>query len=1133
MSFNINNYLSSLAYINKDFNSTWEEILDTVPKLTNKWVPREANESDPLVVLLKELGITTDKLNYNIDKNILETFPDLLTQLRAAYSIFQSMGYTPRWYRSATLNVTLTYSGGLGDQTVSTLENSLGLEFTIPRWTEICSDNSEVVYTLLQPSKWTVGTVGSQPLLAMEGTINDFEVNGSTIIDANCLDSQNRLYFTQSNVAENGIFISGDASFSNINIEEINYNPQATGEEMSPTSPSAWRRVTNLYQQLPGSRVFAFGIDPETGSNYIQFPDDIGNLIQDGIYIKYILSSGQSGNIKTKTLSKFFNSLSITPSVSGSQTLSQARQAEEAETKQVTDSNFLITNSLATLNGKDPETIAEMQYNYQRVVGTFNTLVTTRDYENYLYNQETQIGNPLVSNIRVSDRTSDLYASYRVKTMDPSGNVTTLEKQLEDQKLTAFELRFYPLTGVDSVSNEEKFNSTFNSASDSEMKRRLINAINQSKTVIHDFKDPMGAPLLLDYSLKGDIYLQKTVSQDEADEIFEKIKLAIYSNFNARELTFGQPIDYGTAVEVIKGADPRIQYVALQPIDYKINDDSLNLFNERSTLDLKKRAILNGNHPWKNYEDIINYWGSTGSSVYKNITSISPQRTTPTVTGNSYTLQPNETLYILSPGYTATDTYSAYLYMYWKRDGAASLVTISADSPYMLAEGETIYIHETRPEKGQETRNPAYTIPSGSIVKCSVDISSAESAKYRFNEVINMGSTITLSVLKKDTSDLVSTYPGVNKIKIATNSKGLKEVLESSSGGSYTLNIGEYLLWTNDTDPILEIGTVGEGNTISKEKDLPPNFSISVIAAGETAITWSKSIDNATLSYTANNIYRIGDGNTVTFDAEPWNKDNPYNPTAVFNLNGAVKEITYGTDGNKITIPQNVEGDCYKASLCLSLATSPEDLQKLEEGQQIMLTLGNGTTETISGKTIQSSSAILYSGGIPLTLSFSETESLKLQSLEGDNINTSQTFIAAVKDAEGNIIMPGISGTQIVFPAKFEEETTKVYYIVAKASTKLKDIKNSSGKSLAEVGPAKTIKKEEEISLSEEFKILGSDDLYDEDFDPLYQPSKEEYIENPDSAEGLLQGSHPCNKYALPRLVSLKDLRISSLSIKN
>mgnify|MGYP006935831556 CR=1 FL=1 len=188
MSFNIDNYISNLAYINKDFNSTWEEILETVPKLTDKWVPNEANESDPLVVLLKELGIVTDKLNYNIDKNILESFPDLLTQLRAAYSVFSSMGYVPQWYRSALLQINLIYNGGAGS--IGSNDSSLpSSEFKVPKFTEVCDTKTNVVYTLLKDATFQTKSPSQESVLAMEGTINDLVINGNTLIDVNYLDS--------------------------------------------------------------------------------------------------------------------------------------------------------------------------------------------------------------------------------------------------------------------------------------------------------------------------------------------------------------------------------------------------------------------------------------------------------------------------------------------------------------------------------------------------------------------------------------------------------------------------------------------------------------------------------------------------------------------------------------------------------------------------------------------------------------------------------------------------------------------------------------------------------------------------------------------------------------------------------
>ena len=170
MSFDIKNYISNLTYINKDFNSTWEEILEVVPQLTNKWNPNESNESDPLVVLLKELGIVTDKLNYNIDKNTLEAFPDLLTQLRAAYSVFGSMGYVPQWYRSALATVTFLYNGGVGETPASSIEVGAQQKWILPKFTSVSNEDNTIQYVTLNSLEFKTGVPAGQQVLAIEGT---------------------------------------------------------------------------------------------------------------------------------------------------------------------------------------------------------------------------------------------------------------------------------------------------------------------------------------------------------------------------------------------------------------------------------------------------------------------------------------------------------------------------------------------------------------------------------------------------------------------------------------------------------------------------------------------------------------------------------------------------------------------------------------------------------------------------------------------------------------------------------------------------------------------------------------------------------------------------------------------------
>ena len=96
------NPVNGLSYTNKDFNSIYNEQLDLVKELTDKWDPSMSNESDPGVVLLKENAILADKENYNIDKNVLELFPASVSQYGNARQLYDSLGYEMHWYRSAT-----------------------------------------------------------------------------------------------------------------------------------------------------------------------------------------------------------------------------------------------------------------------------------------------------------------------------------------------------------------------------------------------------------------------------------------------------------------------------------------------------------------------------------------------------------------------------------------------------------------------------------------------------------------------------------------------------------------------------------------------------------------------------------------------------------------------------------------------------------------------------------------------------------------------------------------------------------------------------------------------------------------------------------------------------------------------
>ena len=101
----------NLSPTKKDFYQIWNELLDVAKKLSERWDPTSTNESDPGIVLLKVLTAIADKLNYNIDKNILEAFMPSAAQEESMRKLCEMMGYNIKYYQSAVTKVRFTYTG--------------------------------------------------------------------------------------------------------------------------------------------------------------------------------------------------------------------------------------------------------------------------------------------------------------------------------------------------------------------------------------------------------------------------------------------------------------------------------------------------------------------------------------------------------------------------------------------------------------------------------------------------------------------------------------------------------------------------------------------------------------------------------------------------------------------------------------------------------------------------------------------------------------------------------------------------------------------------------------------------------------------------------------------------------------
>ena len=401
MTQDIVNNNQSISYTNLDFPSIYTEVLNLAKDLTYRWDPSISDESDPGVILAKLSALIADKCNYNIDKSILEAFPLSVTQDANAQQLYEQLGYYMNWYESATAPLVLTW---VRDSSEPTGEVK---SYTIPKLFAIVTDDEDQANYTIVGIEGPNGVIVSDGILttdskelrmiAMEGVPLKYSYLGKeTVITAQMVDKYtHRLYFNTPDVSQNGVFIT--------NTGQNNY--------------ADWKRVDNIYEQSYNDLRYKFGYDNFSNTCYLEFPDNYSELFGDGIEITYLNISNSISNVPAQRLTKFLEG--ITP--------------VEDPTVVLDSSNVAIQNYAAAYGHKEKEDINEAYRNYKKTVGTFRTLITLRDYLNYIKSKELDI----CSNAFVCDRTNDIQSVYKIvsKQHDLDSIIVKVEQVIDKTSL--------------------------------------------------------------------------------------------------------------------------------------------------------------------------------------------------------------------------------------------------------------------------------------------------------------------------------------------------------------------------------------------------------------------------------------------------------------------------------------------------------------------------------------------------------------------------------------------------------------------------------------------------------------------------------------------------------------------------
>ena len=545
----------NLSPTKKDFVQIWNELLEVAGKLSERWDPTSTNESDPGIVILKALTGIADKLNYNIDKNTLEAFMPTAAQEDSMRKLCDMLGYNIKYYRSAETEVTIKYHSSDPSDEEKAAMKSPGLE--LPKFTVITNSDQDVNYFIIDrgpeyPAPAYISSAApSRTFICMEGQVVKCEGTAdNNVITAAQISENNRFYLPESQIAENGIFV---------------YNVFGSGNTLVDGTP--WSKVDNLNILARGSRVFKFGYDSYESRPYIEFPEDYSELINDGLFIYYTRTSGANGNVSPRTLTRLELPSSWTD---------------------VSADSFNVENTFAATSGANIETIKQAYNNFKKTVGTFDTLVTCRDYMNKIYAM-TSIGKPLVSNALVTDIRNDINRAVTICSCDDAGifyketpltetvtktlkvknSTTTVEVEDEEPAINHFKLVFYPFKSYSQIRGnvkdiQEVYDDSFTYTT------KNVNKIKQElaafQTIAHDIVLPRKHDIVSinNYlKLNAIIGTNSKITEEEGTILKETIKIALANAFNMRELDFGEEIPFESIVEVIEQADPRIKIVSL------------------------------------------------------------------------------------------------------------------------------------------------------------------------------------------------------------------------------------------------------------------------------------------------------------------------------------------------------------------------------------------------------------------------------------------------------------------------------------------------------------------------------------------------------------------------------------------
>lgn len=571
------NRKKSTNYTARDFESAKEELLKLRDDLTEKWT--STDEADPGIVLIKEAAQAIDILSYNQDKQILECFPNSVTQLKNARQLYGLVGYKMKWFRSATCrcNITNTYTTGA----------------TLPRFSQFNTANNNITYV-----NW------EQVELPSNTNNNGLDVNIELIQGVVNTPTQKPGYLVPAaNKPWHDIY-NYNVSASGIVKKKIPIPVKEIDQDhiiLIDDNNEEWTLVDSVATQISIGKFFELRID-EYNQPYLYLVDYWENFNVNNFKLFYLVSMGEAGQISEQALT---NLKSPCYSLSG-----------PLENPKITNvQSFIIFSNYESTYGYNPETPDEAREEATKYINTANTIVTLDDATRFCARLRG------VANCLAMDKTNDpgtithtIYGDLNQDGVIDSMDRTILEQYLIDEyrySLTEDQRKLADLDGDGKITQKDlDCMDAFLSSDDMSLAGRCGNPLTLSKpledytckvyitrTDEYEVQDKL---TYLEYiktqfettrhialtfipdvdsiqyyywTVKGTLYLKSPQPIDVCNDILIRINKQLNFDYRPEAICYNQKIKFIDVVHSIENkVDDLIDHVDLDPIEYMTDE---------------------------------------------------------------------------------------------------------------------------------------------------------------------------------------------------------------------------------------------------------------------------------------------------------------------------------------------------------------------------------------------------------------------------------------------------------------------------------------------------------------------------------------------------------------------------------